>query len=71
MPKTCSVTGCRSGYRDTDKKASLFYFLADAGQREVWKRAMPRQEAGDFTIHLKDVCVRGKHFDALDIISSG
>ncbi|KAH7957206.1 hypothetical protein HPB52_016060 [Rhipicephalus sanguineus] len=37
-------------------------------QLEHWKRAIPRQEADDFSLDSKHVRVCAKHFDSSDII---
>ncbi|XP_049511993.1 uncharacterized protein LOC125940213 [Dermacentor silvarum] len=70
MPKTCCVPGCRSGYRGTSEKVSLFCLPSDADEREKWKRAIPRQEAGGFTFDSQHVRVCEKHFDATDVVRS-
>lgn len=70
MPNTCCVPGCRSGYRATTEKVSLFSFPPDKDQREKWKRAIPRQESGDFNFESKYTRVCAKHFDASDIVTT-
>ncbi|KAH8031091.1 hypothetical protein HPB51_012779 [Rhipicephalus microplus] len=70
MPNTCCVPGCRSGYRGTTEKVSLFSFPPDKDQREKWKRAIPRQESGDFNFESKYTRVCAKHFDASDIVTT-
>lgn len=68
MPKTCCVPGCRSGYRGTSEKVSLFCLPSDADKREQWKRAIPRQEAGGFSFDSQHVRVCEKHFDTADVV---
>ncbi|KAH9372325.1 hypothetical protein HPB48_001584 [Haemaphysalis longicornis] len=68
MPKTCCVPGCRSGYRGTSEKVSLFCLPSDAEKREQWKCAIPRQEAGGFSFDSQHVRVCEKHFDTADVV---
>ncbi|KAH9367149.1 hypothetical protein HPB48_012083 [Haemaphysalis longicornis] len=68
MPKTCCVPGCRSGYRGTSEKVSLFCLPSDADKREQWKRAIPRQEAGGFSFDSQHVRVCEKHFATEDVV---
>lgn len=68
MPNTCCVPGCRSGYKGTTEKVSVFGLPSDGELREKWKRAIPRQETGDFNFDSKYVRVCEKHFDDSDII---
>ncbi|XP_075744392.1 uncharacterized protein LOC142803179 isoform X2 [Rhipicephalus microplus] len=70
MPNTCCVPGCRFSYRGTTEKVSLFSFPHDKDQREKWKRAIPRQESGDFNFESKYTRVCAKHFDASDIVTT-
>lgn len=69
MPKTCCVPGCCSDYRGTSEKVS-FCLPSDADEREKWKCAIPRQEAGGFTFDSQHVRVCEKHFDATDVVRS-
>ncbi|KAH9383960.1 hypothetical protein HPB48_025907 [Haemaphysalis longicornis] len=68
MPKTCCVPGCRSGYRGTSEKVSLFCLPSSADKREQWKRAIPRQEAAGFSFDSHHVRVCEKHFDTADVV---
>lgn len=68
MPNTCCVPGCRSGYKGTVEKVSLFCLPADAEQRERWKPAIPRQETVEFSFDSKYTRLCEKHFDASDIV---
>lgn len=65
---TCCVPGCRTGYRSSKEKASLFSLPSNREQRDMWKRAIPRQEAGAFSFESKNVRVCAKHFDPTDVI---
>lgn len=69
MPKTCYIPGCRSGYRSKSEKVS-FCLPSDADEREKWKRAIPRQEAGGFTFDSQHVRACEKHFDTTDVVRS-
>ncbi|KAL3194631.1 hypothetical protein MRX96_016092 [Rhipicephalus microplus] len=53
MPLTCCVPGCRSGYRNTTDKASLFCLPSDHEQRDRWKRAISRQGTDAFSFESK------------------
>ncbi|XP_077551081.1 uncharacterized protein LOC144164421 isoform X2 [Haemaphysalis longicornis] len=68
MPMTCCVPGCRSGYRSSKEKASLFSLPSDRERRDMWIRAIPRQETGAFSFESKNVRVCEKHFDPADVI---
>uniref|UniRef100_A0A224Z7Q2 THAP domain containing protein n=1 Tax=Rhipicephalus zambeziensis TaxID=60191 RepID=A0A224Z7Q2_9ACAR len=68
MPKTCCVPHCRSGYRGTVEKVSLFALPSDPECRNKWKRAIPRQETGTFSFSSPNVRVCDRHFDKQDII---
>ncbi|XP_077486363.1 uncharacterized protein LOC144097541 [Amblyomma americanum] len=68
MPNTCCVPGCRSGYKGVTEKVSLFRFPADKELSEKWKRAIPREEAGDFNFDSKYARVCDRHFHAAHII---
>ncbi|XP_072143470.1 uncharacterized protein [Dermacentor andersoni] len=70
MPNTCCVPGCRSGYKGTTEKVSLFCLPNNKEQREKWKRAIPRQESGGFNFESKYTRVCAKHFDASDIVTA-
>lgn len=68
MPHTCCVPGCRSGYRSSKEKASMFSLPSDLERREMWKRAIPRQETAAFSFESKYVRVCERHFDPTDVI---
>ncbi|KAH7948372.1 hypothetical protein HPB52_020979 [Rhipicephalus sanguineus] len=61
--------GCRSGYKET-RKVSLFSLPLDKQQREKGKRAIPRQESGDFNFESNYTRVCANHFDASDIVTA-
>ncbi|KAH7939898.1 uncharacterized protein LOC119402248 [Rhipicephalus sanguineus] len=70
MPNCCCVPGCRSGYKGTTKKVSLFSLPLDKELREKWKRAIPRQESGGFNFDSKYTRVCAHHFHASDIVTA-
>jgi len=63
MGKTCFVFGCKSGYRSSSDKQSMFK-ARNAAELSKWRIAIPRK---DLKLTLKHyVC--GKHFEEGDIV---
>lgn len=69
MPNRCCMPGCRSGYKGT-RKVSLFSLPLDKQQHEKGKRAIPRQESGDFNFESKYTRLCANLFDASDIVTA-
>lgn len=68
MPNASCVPGYHSGSKGTTEKVSVFCLPSDGVLRENRKRAIPRQETGDFCFDSKYVRVCEKHFDDSGII---